>query len=419
ALPGLLKRVALIAPLAFLLAASLTALIGPAVSNHGPSNSDLGGDFAMFYTAAHVFQTHGDPYVPRVLLRSEVTLMHQQHMRMTLKRKRWSLIRVGNPEVFFWALGPFTHLPFRIAGWIWFVLMALASTISCVIAMRLAGWRVRAIPLVLLLLMPIVSFGPYYGNDVPLVFLGLMLGLLAAQRFPLASGAIMAVAWLKPSVALPLVMLIVLFHVKDRRSVLAGMVLASITLCSFSLLILGPGSFVEWMAGLSRYSRDIASQPEIATLSGMYAGRVSYTVRTILEGASLCVALALTGWWWLRNGGRQTSFARTGWLWFAWFLATPYAHGNDLVLLTVPILVMLGRDGRRILRFPVAPAVYLLFITEMGYPVRIGSECILLTAACCIIASRKWPEPAISPDSGPEQERASLAPVQPRLRPSL
>ncbi|MGH2443988.1 MAG: glycosyltransferase 87 family protein, partial [Chloroflexota bacterium] len=242
------------------------------------------------------------------------------------------------------------------------------------------------------LMMPVVSSGVYYGNNIPLVFVGLMLSLLIARRHPLLSGILMSIAWLNPSIALPLVMLIVLFHVRDRRAVLAGLVLATIALGGLSLLVLGSGSFVEWVAGLSRYSRDIASQTEIAPLSGVYIDHVSSAVRTVLEAASLVAALALTGWWWVRNKGRQTSFGRTGWLWFAWFLATPYAHADDLILLAIPIMVMLGRDARHVLRFPGALAMYLLFIVAMGFPVRIGTECILLIAICCIIANRRWPE---------------------------
>jgi len=58
---GLLKGFMLIAPFAFLLVASFTALVGSAVRNGGPATSDLDGDFAMFYTATHVSQAHGDP----------------------------------------------------------------------------------------------------------------------------------------------------------------------------------------------------------------------------------------------------------------------------------------------------------------------------------------------------------------------
>jgi len=287
---------------------------------------------------------------------------------------------------------PLAFLTYHSYGWLWFGFMALATAIGGLAAMRIAGWKLRVVPLLLFLSMPVTAIGYYVGNDISLVFMGLMLGLLAARRYPVLAGALMAVAWLMPSVTFPLVMLIVLFHVKDRRSVLAGLVLASIALAILTLVVLGSGSFVEWVGGLSRYSRDIASQLEIAPLSGLYVGRTSPAVRTILEAASIAVALSLTLWWWVRNGGNQTSFARTGWLWFAWFLATPYAHGNDVVLLTVPILVMLGRNACHIMRFPAAPAIYLLFVTDAILPVRVGPEVLLLTTVCCIIACRKWPE---------------------------
>jgi len=386
---GFLKSFILIAPLAFLLLAFLTSLVGGALKYGGPANSKLDSDFAMFYTAAQVSQAHGNLYNPPLLLRNETRLMRQQHIRMTVLPV---LVRVGNPQIFFWAIGPLTRLPYRLAGWLWFGLMALATIIGALVAMRIAGWELRLVPLLLFLSMPVTVMGYYVGNVISLVFMGLMLGLLAARRYPVLSGALMAVAWLKPSVSFPLVMLIVLFHVKDRRSVLAGLVLATIALATLTLVVLGSGSFVEWVVGLSRYSRDIASQVEIAPLSGLYVGWTSPTVRTILEAASIAVALSLTVWWWVRNDGEQTSFARTGWLWFAWFLATPYAHGNDVVLLTVPILVMLGRDACHIMRFPAAPAIYLLFVTEAIFPFRVGPEALLLTTVCCIIACRKWPE---------------------------
>jgi len=386
---GFLKGFLLIAPFAFLLVAFLMSLVGGALKHGGPANSQLDGDFAMFYTATQVSQAHGNPYNPPLLLRSETRLMRQQHIRMTIPP---ALVRVGNPQIFFWALGPITRLHYRLAGWLWFGFMALATAIGGLAAMRIAGWKLRVVPLLLFLSMPVTAIGYYVGNDISLVFMGLMLGLLAARRYPVLAGALMAVAWLMPSVTFPLVMLIVLFHVKDRRSVLAGLVLASIALAILTLVVLGSGSFVEWVGGLSRYSRDIASQLEIAPLSGLYVGRTSPAVRTILEAASIAVALSLTLWWWVRNGGNQTSFARTGWLWFAWFLATPYAHGNDVVLLTVPILVMLGRNACHIMRFPAAPAIYLLFVTDAILPVRVGPEVLLLTTVCCIIACRKWPE---------------------------
>ncbi len=352
----------------------------------------------MFYTAAQVSQAHGNSYNPPLLLRNVTHLMRQQHIRMTIPP---ALVRVGNPQIFFWALEPLTRVQYRLAGWLWFGFMALATTIGGLAAMRIAGWKLRVVPLLLFLCMPVTAIGYYVGNDISLVFMGLMLGLLAARRYPMLAGAVMAVAWLMPSVTFPLVMLIVLFHVKDRRSVLTGLVLASIALATLTLVLLGSGSFVEWVAGLSRYSRDIASQLEIAPLSGLYVGWTSPAVRTILEAASIAVALSLTAWWWVQNDGKQTSFARTGWLWFAWFLATPYAHGPDVVLLTVPILVMLGRNACHILRFPAAPTIYLLFVADSVFPFQMGPPCLLLTMVCCIIAKRKWADKENS--SGVEQ----------------
>ena len=48
----------------------------------------------------------------------------------------------------------------------------------------------------------------------------------------------------------------------------------------------------------------------------------------------------------------------TAWLWFLWLIATPYAHFIDEALLAVPVLAVVGPDGRDAARPAAAFIVY-------------------------------------------------------------
>jgi hypothetical protein len=65
---------------------------------------------------------------------------------------------------------------------------------------------------------------------------------------------------------------------------------------------------------------------------------------------------------------RRQSFTQApalafGWLWLLWFLVSPYAHFFDQILLTLPILVFMGRDGEFVTRRNQAVCLYLLFFS--------------------------------------------------------
>jgi hypothetical protein len=126
-----------------------------------------------------------------------------------------------------------------------------------------------------------------------------------------------AVAWLKPNLALPFVLLIVLFHVSNRRRVTAGFAVASLSLLALTLETTGPASVVHWFVSLAGYSRDIASQPNIASLSGLYIAWAPVSLRTGLEVFSLAMAAGATAFlWWPHRASRRTPVSAVAPLWF-------------------------------------------------------------------------------------------------------
>lgn len=394
---------AVLAPLILLLFLWLSIVATAAQRAIGPRRIGLDGDFAMFYTASQVLQAHENPYDPVLLSHAELALLRRDDITTSTSPRA---MRVGNPPLFFWSLEPVTGIGVPTARWLWSIGMALCAALGGLAALVAAGWTRRILPLIIFLAMPQVLLGYYVGNVSPLMFLGLALGILCSRRYPLLAGVWLSLAWLKPSVMLPLVLLILLFHTNSWRRTVAGFGLASAALSAIQLAALGPQSFVLWAHGLSAYSRDIASQAEMAPLSALYIYWAPATLRTGLQVLLLAVAAGLTAWWWRTHRHVRVTMLDTSWLWFVWFLATPYAHINDVILLTPPILALLGKNGRN-MRMPLAAlAPYLLFAGVLAAPlhVLVGLEPLELAAigACLALAAgrpayRDGPAPAADP----------------------
>jgi hypothetical protein len=257
-----------------------------------------------------------------------------------------------------------TGLTFQPVALAWMFGLYLLSALGCVLCLRVLGWTAWLVPTALFLLLPQVVTGAFYGNVIGVVFAGIGGALAIARRHPLPAGALLAVAWLKPPVALPLALLIVLFHTGSRRATAAGFGIASLALLAVTLVTTGAGSLGIWVSGLLRYSRDMAIQPDVASLAGLYVRWAPTGVRLGVEALVLLAALALTALVWrLHRAKQMVPVAAVAWLWFVWFLATPYAHFFDEMLLTVAFLTLLGFNGRDLVRPMPALSLYLLFFS--------------------------------------------------------
>lgn len=355
------RLIAAVAPLCVLLLLWVWLFIGEGAFETGPNGKTLGGDMAMFMTASRVMKAGGNPYDPSVLYRNERSWLRDQHVQQISKR---GVVRVGNPPLFFWLLRPLSDASFAVGAWFAIGVLALCSVLGLLLTLAYFRWSARLVPLLMFAMMPQVLLGPYYANLVPLVFLGIAGGLLASRRYPWLAGAALTLAWLKPPVALPLVLLVVLFLARDRLRVAGGFVGVSLLLFLLTLATTGPRSIGQWLHGLAGYSKDIASSPSVSSLSGLYVRVTSGGLRLGLELAGLAIAVALTAlvWKWYR-GRREVPVLAIAWLWFAWFLAAPYAHFYDEILLTAPVLALLGRNGGRLGERLPTTALYLLFFS--------------------------------------------------------
>jgi hypothetical protein len=362
AIPAPRSRVyALLAPLAVFLLLWLWFFAGEGAFKGGPSGKAFEADFAMFVGGAKVLAHAGDPYNPAVLYPAERSMLAAQGLAITTKK---AIVRVGNPPLFFWVLGPIAGLPFGAAGLAWGGLLLLVSAAGFLILLNHLGWRHHLVPLLIFLAMPQVFLGAFYGNVVGFVFLSLAASVALARRYPYVAGSVMVVAWLKPPVALPIALLIVLFQSRQRRKVVVGFAAASALALCATVATTGAHSLGMWVGGLIRYSRDVTLEPDISSLAGLYVRNAPVDMRWGLGALALLSAAVLTVVMFRRlSGGPIQPELAAGWLWILWFLATPYAHFFDQILLTLPVLAFLGRDGFLVTRRDQVITLYLIFFS--------------------------------------------------------
>lgn len=325
----------------------------------GPSGKYFGGDLAMFVSGAEVLRQGGNPYDHVRLYKTLQALMARDHLPINHKS---AVVRVGNPPLLFWALQPVTRVPYQRAAYpilIGLYLLALVGFIVALVSLRWTGKI--GIASVWFLLMPETVVGSYFGNVVDVVMAALGVATWLLPRYPAAGGAILVLAWLKPPVALPLALVLVLFRAKGRGRAAMGFGAATLVGAVATVLATGPRIGMDWVAGLFQYSRDMAIQPDVVPLSGLYSMWAPHEIRLVLEAMSVALALLLTAWAWRTRLEGVDPFRSTAWLWFAWILATPYAHFFDLILLSIPIAALFGRNARDGGRLSQIGILYLMF----------------------------------------------------------
>jgi hypothetical protein len=357
----------------------------------GPNGETFAADFAMFEGAAKVMQDGGNPYNHALLYRTERAMLARQGMDRMPAR---AVVRVGNPPLFFWAMEPLVRLPFRRVALAWSIFLYALSALSFLLLLRFFGWRRRSLPLLVFLLMPQVVFGPYYGNAVSLVFFGICVALALSRRYPFLAGSALVLAWLKPPVALPIVLLILVFHGSRRARMASGFAVTSAAMFAFTLLATGFERTVQWLQGLAGYSHDLGSSPDIASFAGLYVRNVPGGLRLSIHALGLAVGIIFTALVWHRKRSNSVvPWISVAWLWALWFFLAPYAHFFDEVLLTVPILVLLGTDAVRLSWREPATALYMVFASLLVISAAPGNVQLLwlpllVILLCLYIAGR-------------------------------
>jgi hypothetical protein len=341
----------------------------------GPTGAGFGADFGMFSAAAKAMNLGLNPYLHDVLYRTEKTMMHSQGLLIT---GHVDMVRVGNPPLFFWSLRPLTDLSFQPVALVWIVGMWALVGLGLLATLDYLGWRNKIVACALVMASPQVLTGVVVGNVVPVVFAAIAGSLLLERRTPFNAGVILTLIWLKPQIGLPTLLLIVAFHAHRPGRVIAGFCAGTLGALLFTVGASGGASIGQWIQGLQGYSDNISSQIYVTSLAGLYFQWARPLLRLLFGVAALASAGGLTAWWWRRSRAKlPVSVEQVAWLWFVWFLATPYAHIDDEIILAIPLIALLGRNGSRVSEVVPAFAAFLMLFSVVRDPTWLVWELVL------------------------------------------
>jgi hypothetical protein len=341
----------------------LVFALSPGVSA-GPSGRGMGGDLAVFLSASRVAQSGGDAYSPAAVYRAERSWLQAQHVPVFPRR---GFIRAGNPPLLFWLLRPLAAVPFRLAAVLWLAFLLGAALSGLWLVLYALGWSSRSVPALLATASPPGLLALYYGNLDYIVLLAVGGALALRDRHPRLAGVLLTVGWLKPQLGIPAVLLVVLSSGTRAGARAASFAATSALLLLVTLVLTGPQSVTAWLGALSGYSDDITSQPDLASLSGLYVHSVGADSRSCIELLLVGLGLAGTVLWW--RAGHDAWPQGAAWLWVAWFLLAPFAHFHDEIILAVPVFALLGRNGDALARSSAAAAVACLLLSGVLFPV--------------------------------------------------
>jgi hypothetical protein len=402
-LPAANRRLIPVIPLILLLVLFLWSIAGTVATSVGPSGRHYGIDYAAYLAAARITKDGDNPYDAHLLYDTEWQILRRQRLPITANRP---IVRVGSPMLSYWAFEPFLRLPFQRGAYVWMIGMYVLAGIGFLASLRYAGWDRPLLPLLILLAMPQALIGTYFeGNNVGLVCAALGLALALQARFPLLAGLILTFAWLKPQVALPLVLLVLLFHARRPAPAWLGFGAGTAAFLALSILTDGVRSLRLWVGGLFGYSGGLRAQVDIASLVSLYDRWAPSGPRLAIEVALVALALVLTVivWWRVRTEQR-VPWVEISLLWFAWFLASPSAHFYDEILLVAPILLLLGRNGWRLSSPYSIAGIYLLFLSffvTSWYPLHVSPSSLTVAAAGALLGVGALRAPAAEPSERP------------------
>ena len=360
----------------------------------GPSGNNWTGDFAMFYASARLLETGGNPYDQALLVRTEAAILRRQHVQTSASPR---LLRVGNPPLALWVLRPLAHLPFRLAGWTWLISMYVFSAVGFLALLRYLGWKRYVVPSIIFLLSTPVFHD--VGNWDGLIFAGVSVSLLLAARHQYAAGALLALAWIKPQV-LPLALLVILCQT-PRAQMVKGFLAATVGMFAVTIAAVGWATLDSWIKGMLGYSQ-WAAEPGISSLADSYIYWAPHLVQVALGAMCLAAAAALTYAWWRGAGPAGRNVFSGAWLWIVWFLATPYAHFSDEILVALPILVLMGIDGANLLRWTSISCLYILaFSMALAGTSFLWLPLALMGAVCVLDRPHGLPRPHLHPLAEP------------------
>jgi hypothetical protein len=342
-----------------------------------PRPSGLAGDFRVFYAAAAVISRGGNPYSLSRLHLAE----NSGHAVAALNAV---LNSFADPPATAWTLVPLSKVPFWLSYGIFTAVGVLVLVVTVTLLARDLGWRHTTVLAASALVSWIGLLGLLSGQLDALLFAALAGSMLLAwHERSMASGCVLALTLIKPSLlwSVPVFMFLALWP--DRQRALrfaAGYVLvgAAFVLASWSRI-------AEWWHALGAFAAGVGThQPDLAGLPGLLGAAprswglgtgISAPITILLIAVGVAVMASFGTWMMVSPDWRRVSLVgRVTWAVALpvgiWLAVTPYAHPNDDLLLLPLFMLTVGRDARRVhglgLGLSAAATVLLLLVWPGG-----------------------------------------------------
>jgi len=302
----------------------------------------LGQDFRAFFAAATVVAHHGDPYNWPSLNAAEYQLYDAPRGLHAGDPAFYEFLAYPEGPWLAYALAPLTGLPWQLAYAIYALLLGIILLAASFGSLRLLGWsRRRAALGAGCTLLAAVGFINLFMGQVSVIVFGALIAafMLARQRRPGLAGAVLALAWVKPNIGLPLALVLALLEPAAARRILAGFVAASAALFGLMAAVMGL-HFLEWPLQVPRMWQAVQGlQPDIASVESFYYPGLSGWVKTVALVLTLLAAVGYGSWAMRRAANPQT---RGLTLLIIWLFALPFVQSYDLILLLPVVALLLG-----------------------------------------------------------------------------
>jgi hypothetical protein len=301
-----------------------------------PPGPPFGDEARISYAAASVSDAGGNPY-DFELLRAE-----QKRLGDTPARHPY-----GYPPVLTatWQL----LLPLGARGFYLATaaLMLLAGFVAYRLCAVAIGWRDVGLGAWALIVSGPFIVGEWLGTASNLVFLAWALGFFALTRGrPVAAGVVLALTLVNPPVAIAMLLALGLAAPAGAGLLFMGFGAGAALFMALNLLALGPGAVASWLETLVPTLETNTTAPGswsagVATLlTGHAPAYLGVVAALVLVAMVLAVAL--------RDGRSRAAFGRDpllriGVFTAALLVASPYLGLGDLVLETVPLMVLASR----------------------------------------------------------------------------
>jgi hypothetical protein len=237
-----------------------------------------------------------------------------------------------------------------VAYRVWAAALLIMAGIGGFLILREWPLRRRLFGSTVVALCPAALFDIRVGQDsLPQVFFFGLGIYLINRKLPFVAGLALAGGCYKPHLALPVALIVTLWSgPANAKRVVAGLALGCATYIGFGLLFDGGfTTYAHWIGSVHKFGSSIGQQPDLASIPGLYLGRAGTTVSWALNTASILVA-TLTILVLHASTSKATPADRLGLLGggIATYLAlSPYVHTTDQVLLTIPLLLLIGSNG--------------------------------------------------------------------------